>query len=68
MASLGVYGLFPLESVMMNPYIILLVVLAGMEEEEEDAGEVGYPHHPEGGVVVDGFGEDASEEDAESHA
>lgn len=43
-------------------------MLAGKEEEEEDACEVGDPHHPEGGVVVDSFGKDASEEDAESHA
>ena len=46
----------------------MLVVLAGEEEKEEDAGEVCYPHHPKGGVVVDGFGKDAAEEDTESHA
>ena len=35
---------------------VLYVVFSCKQEKDDDTHKVGYPHHPEGGVVVDGFG------------
>ena len=42
--------------------------LARLEEVEEDAGEVDENDGPEGCSVAKGFGDDATDKDAEPHA